>query len=55
VASDLPSVAQRFQMIAARVFNEPALPVDPWLHRYCGSTAHLSGATESVDEDARWT
>jgi SAM-dependent methyltransferase len=48
VAPDLPSVAQRFQTIAARVLEEPALPVDPWLYRYCGCTAHLSGATEYV-------
>lgn len=48
VADDLSLVARRFHAIASRVLNEPDLPVDPWLHRYCGSNAHLSKATEYV-------
>jgi SAM-dependent methyltransferase len=48
VSDEVAVIARRFQAIAGRILNEPDLPVDPWLHRYCGSTARLSSATEYV-------
>ena len=52
MSDDLSSVAQRFHAISSRVLNEPGLPVDPWLRRYCGANAHLANATEYVRHQA---
>jgi ubiquinone/menaquinone biosynthesis C-methylase UbiE len=50
--TDLNSVSERFHAIASRILEAQDLPVDPWLHRYCGSNANPVNATKYVRHQA---
>jgi ubiquinone/menaquinone biosynthesis C-methylase UbiE len=50
--ADLAEVASRFHAIATRILDAKELPVDPWLHRYCGSNSDPTSALRYVRHQA---
>lgn len=44
MATVTSSATDRFHTLAAQILGDETLTVDPWLHRYCGSTGSPGGA-----------